>query len=86
MTYTPRVNDRVKWRDDEGWVYCITDQYFTLEVSTKPMSQETAQHTKHRQHHCLLVVPINQYNNVQYLGHRQSQYDDTITQTIQTNK
>jgi hypothetical protein len=51
MTYTPRVNDRVKWRDDEGWVYCITDQYFTLEVSTKPMSEETAQHTKHRQHH-----------------------------------
>ena len=35
MTYTPRVvNDRVQYKEHEGWVYCITDEYFTLEVAT----------------------------------------------------
>ena len=36
MNYEPTINDRVKWREHEGWVYSITDQYFTLEVATKP--------------------------------------------------
>ena len=33
--YQPTVNDRVQWREHEGWVYTITEEYFTLEVATK---------------------------------------------------
>ena len=33
--YQPTVNDRVRWREHEGWVYTITEEYFTLEVATK---------------------------------------------------
>ena len=77
MMYEPRINDRVKWRDQEGWVYTITDEYFTLEVATKPKEDNLL--PTHKKHHVLILVFNNEFNNVVYLGHRQSQYDDTYT-------
>lgn len=76
MTYTPKINDRVRWKDDEGWVYCITDQYFTLEVGTAPMSITSS--SGHKHHHCLLCVYKQFYEEVVYLGRRASQYDDVL--------
>ena len=77
MMYSPKINDRVKWRDHEGWVYTITDEYFTLEVATKPKEDNLL--PTHKKHHVLILVFNNEFNNVVYLGHRQSQYDDTYT-------
>ena len=75
--YQPTVNDRVQWREHEGWVYIITDEYFTLEVATKPKEDNLL--PIHKKHHVLILVFNNEYDNVVYLGHRQSQYDDTYT-------
>ena len=77
MMYSPTINDRVKWREHEGWVYSITDQYFTLEVATKPKEDDLL--PIHKKHHVLILVFNNEYDNVTYLGHRLSQYDDTYT-------
>ena len=77
MMYSPKINDRVKWRDHEGWVYTITDEYFTLEVATKPKEDNLL--PIHKKHHVLILVFNNEYDNVVYLGHRLSQYDDTYT-------
>ena len=77
MMYSPTINDRVKWREHEGWVYSITDKYFTLEVATKPKEDNLL--PTHKKHHVLILVFNNEFNNVVYLGHRQSQYDDTYT-------
>ena len=77
MMYEPKINDRVKWRDHEGWVYTITDEYFILEVATKPKEDNLL--PTHKKHHVLVLVFNNEFNNVVYLGHRQSQYDDTYT-------
>ena len=73
--YQPTVNDRVRWREHEGWVYTITDEYFTLEVATKLKEDNLL--PIHKKHHVLILVFNNEFNNVVYLGHRQSQYDDT---------
>ena len=77
MMYSPTINDRVKWREHEGWVYTITDEYFTLEVATKLKEDNLL--PIHKKHHVLILVFNNEYDNVVYLGHRQSQYDDTYT-------
>ena len=75
--YQPTVNDRVRWREHEGWVYTITEEYFTLEVATKLKEDNLL--PIHKKHHVLILVFNNEYDNVVYLGHRQSQYDDTYT-------
>ena len=36
MKYEPRLNDYVSWRNVEGWVYFVTDEYLTIEISVKP--------------------------------------------------
>jgi len=75
MNYEPTINDRVKWREHEGWVYSITDEYFTLEVATKLKEDDLV--TMHKKHHVLILVFNEEFSNVTHLGHRQSKYDDT---------
>ena len=75
--YEPKINDRVKWKDHEGWVYFICPEYFTLELGIRPKNDN--QGSPHKKHHILLLVHNIFYNEVQCLGHRQSKYDDTYT-------
>ena len=79
--YEPKLNDRVRFDDHEGWVYCITDEYFTLEIATKPKEDDLV--TMHKKHHVLLVVYNDRYNEVEYIGHRDSIYHDTINKNRQ---
>ena len=74
--YSPKVNDRVRYKDQEGWVYFISDEYFTLEIATKPKEDDLV--SMHKKHHVLLLVYRERYNEVEYLGYRQSIYHDTI--------
>ena len=77
MNYKPTVNDRVRFHEHEGWVYCITDQYFTLEIAVKDKADDLV--TMHKKHHVLLVVYKERYDEVEYIGHRDSIYHDTIS-------
>ena len=84
--YSPKVNDRVRYKDQEGWVYFISDEYFTLEIATKPKEDDLV--SMHKKHHVLLLVYRERYNEVEYLGYRQSIYHDTIItnkQLVQAN-
>ena len=47
----PRLNDYVSWRNVEGWVYFVTDEYLTIEISVKPKEDDLV--PMHRKHHCL---------------------------------
>jgi len=78
--YTPTINDRVQWKDKEGWVYFICSDYFTLELSVKPKNDN--QGSPHKKIHLLLVVYNRFYNEVQYLGKRATKYDDSIDPTL----
>jgi len=88
--YSPKVNDRVRYvsryQEHEGWVYCITDDYFTLEVATKPKADDLV--SMHKKHHVLIVVYNQFYNQIEYLGYRESIHHDTIItdkQLVQAN-
>jgi len=74
--YHPKVNDRIRYQEHEGWVYFISDDYLTLEIATKPKEDDLV--SMHKKHHVLLLVYKDRYNEVEYLGYRESIYHDTI--------
>ena len=78
--YTPKINDRIQWKDHEGWVYFICPEYFTLELSVRPKNDN--QGSPHKKQHLLLLVYNRFYNEVQYLGKRKSIYHDSIDPTL----
>ena len=38
--YVPQLDDYVKWRTIEGWVYFVDSEYITIEIATKPKSDD----------------------------------------------
>ena len=54
MMYEPKLNDYVSWRNVEGWVYFVTDEYLTIEISVKPKEDDLV--PMHRKHHCLVCL------------------------------
>ena len=83
MSYCdPKVNDYVKWRDIEGWVYFrdSQDHYITIEISAKP--KPFCEYTKKRIHfkdHVLVVCQSWYWNELTYVKSRKTVYDDTET-------
>ena len=68
MNYTPQVDDYVKWRTDEGWVYFKGDEYLTIEVSVKDKPDELV--NMHKKVHCLVVCHHWYWNELQYIKNR----------------
>ena len=40
MKYIPRLNDYVSWRNVEGWVYFVDEEYLTIEIAVKPKADD----------------------------------------------
>ena len=69
MSYTPRVDDYVKFRNVEGWVYFVCSDYLTIEISVKDKSEESYKDSSlHKKVHCLidqslilfgLIIPLS---------------------------
>ena len=54
--YEPVVDDYVKWKDIEGWVYYKGDEYITIEVAVKDKPKcEYTLNEKHKKIHTLVV-------------------------------
>ena len=68
MSYTPEVDDYVKWRNIEGWVYFVDTEYLTIEVGVKPKEDDLV--PRHKKHHCLVVVQDYQYDELVYVNSR----------------
>lgn len=79
MTYTPQVNDYVVWKELEGWVYFVCEQYITIEIGTKPKSDDMSIHKKD---HILVCCFNTDHHQLEYKGKRASKYDDTIDPTL----
>jgi len=70
-SYSPQVDDYVKWRNDEGWVYFKGDEYLTIEVSVKDKPKcEYTKEEKHKKVHCLVVCHHWYWNELQYVKNR----------------
>ena len=74
MSYTPKVDDYVKWTDSlgqitEGWVYFVCKDYFTIEIRTLDKPDNLVNF--HKKIH-VLVLCYNQYwDEVQYVKNRE---------------
>lgn len=78
MSYTPKVNDYVKWsKGVEGWVYFKTSEYITIEYNVRPKDEINYQHCSlHKNQRVLVLCYHNQWNELEYIKTRKSVYDE----------
>ena len=77
MTYDPQVNDYVKWKGHEGWVYFRDDIYITIEIGTLVKKEKhLANGTYHKKDHILLVCYSYLWHELEYVKKRESRYDN----------
>jgi len=76
MTYTPQVDDYVRWTRkngsvDEGWVYFKCDETISIEVGVrdKPRCQYTKEE-KHKKIHILVCCPSFLWEQLEYVKNR----------------
>jgi len=68
MSYTPQVDDYVKWRNIEGWVYFLDKEYLTIEVGVKPKEDNLV--PMHKKHHILIVCHHWDWHELEYVKNR----------------
>ena len=81
MTYSPKVDDYVRWTTSlgnvhEGWVYFFDREYITIELSVKDKSEQSYKDSPiHRKVHSLLVCQHYYWNQLEYVKHRRKEDD-----------
>ena len=79
MSYIPKVNDYVKWRNHQGWVYFkdIDNEYITIEIGVKIKPKSTYSRVQlHRKDHILIVCHSEYWNELKYIKSRKSIYHE----------
>ena len=75
MTYTPKLNDYVKWTNShtniEGWVYFVDSAYCTIEIGVKDKPDNLVYFHK-KTHCCVLCYPEN-WKELEYIKSRDCQ-------------
>ena len=80
-SYSPRVDDYVRWVDSlgrvtEGWVYFSSEHYITIEVSVKDKPKcEYTRNEKHKKVHCLVCCFPYDWKDLQYIKNRRDPID-----------
>jgi len=72
--YIPKVNDYVKWKNLEGWVYFHDNSYITIEIAVK--DKVCNKGSFHRKDHLLILCYHSQWNELEYVKSRQSKYEE----------
>ena len=76
MTYTPQVDDYVRWTRqngsvDEGWVYFKCDETISIEVGVKDKLQcQYTKEEKHKKIHILVCCPSFLWDQLEYVKNR----------------
>ena len=76
MSYVPIVDDYVQWRNVEGWVYYVGEEYITIEIAVKDKPDNHV--TFHRKIHCNVVCPCWNWDELKYITNRRQ--DDMLSQ------
>lgn len=78
MSYAPKVNDYVIWKNDiQGWIYFKDSEYLTIEVLVKPKDEFNYRAAPiHANNRLLVLCYPNQWNELKYVRTRQSIYED----------
>ena len=69
--YTPIVDDYVKWKDLEGWVYYKGDEYITIEIGVKDKPDTLVD--MHKKIHTLVVCQNWYWNELEYVKNRREE-------------
>ena len=70
MRYIPQVDDYVKWKDHEGWVYFKCDQSISIELGVKDKVCHEHGASFHKKNHISLVCPVFQWHELEYVKNR----------------
>jgi len=74
MNYIPQVDDYVKWKDHEGWVYFKCDQCISIELGVKDKVCHEHGASFHKKNHILLVCYSFQWHELEYVKTRESSH------------
>ena len=66
--YQPKVDDYVKWRKLEGWVYFKCADYITIEIGVREKPDHCVNF--HKKVHCLVLCYSVYWHEVQYVKSR----------------
>ena len=70
MKYIPQVDDYVRWKNHEGWVYFKCDQSISIELGVKDKVCHDHGASFHKKNHILLVCQNFQWNELEYVKNR----------------
>jgi len=79
MSYTPQVDDYVKWTDSlgrvtEGWVYFVDSAYITIEVGVKSKTDENIKDCPlHQKIHILICCLPQDWKDLEYVTNRRDE-------------
>ena len=76
MTYEPKVDDYVKWKTHEGWVYFKCAESISIEIGVKDKVCRTHGASFHKKNHILLVCPNFQWHELEYVKSRKCQKEE----------
>ena len=77
MTYKPQVNDYVKWKHVEGWIYFKDNEYVTIEYNVRPKDEENYQCCPiHANERVLVVCYKEDWKHLEYVKSRKSVYEE----------
>ena len=68
MSYSPEVDDYVKWKDHAGWVYFKCEHSISIELGVKDIVCDKG--TCHKKNHILLVCYSFQWDELEYIKNR----------------
>lgn len=74
--YIPKVNDYVKWKHMEGWVYFKDEEYISIEIAVKDKLCDKG--SFHKKDHLLVLCYYNQWHELEYVTSRESVYDTDV--------
>ena len=73
-SYSPQVDDYVKWKNDEGWVYIICPDYLTIEVRVKDKCEQNIKDCPlHKKTHVLVVCYQQFWGDLEYVKNRRGE-------------
>ena len=73
-SYSPQVDDYVKWKNDEGWVYFICPDYLTIEVRVKDKCEQNIKDCPlHKKTHVLVVCYQQFWGDLEYIKNRRGE-------------
>jgi hypothetical protein len=73
LHYKPKVDDYVRWKNLEGWIYFKDDAYVSIEIAVK--DKVCNKGSFHKKDHLLVLCYYDQWNNLEYVKTRQSKYE-----------